>query len=86
MHITMNESFTANIYCNSSSLVLKKGRSVCLRAHNSLTIKIDVTENGLHHSFIKPFQSLQTDTLTVSTQDEKLSRCYIPKERFLLHY
>lgn len=68
---------------------LKKKRQKCLRAHNSLTIKIDVTENGLHHSFIKLLQSLQTDTLTVSTQDEKLSQCYIPKERgqpnFLFH-
>lgn len=48
-----------------------------------------MTENGLHHSFIKLLQSLQTDTLTVSTQDEKLSQCYIPKERgqpnFLFH-
>lgn len=91
VHITMNESFTANIKLELLQYnKLKKKRQKCLRAHNSLTIKIDVTENGLHHSFIKLLQSLQTDTLTVSTQDEKLSQCYIPKERgqpnFLLHY
>lgn len=38
----------------------------CVFVHNSsATIKIDVTENRLHHSFIEPLQSLQTEKQTM---------------------
>lgn len=38
----------------------------CVFVHNSsTTIKIDVTENRLHHGFIEPFQSLQTEKQTM---------------------